>query len=199
MPRPKNYATATDRRTATQFIVACEGEKTEEIYLAFMTDELRRVNLLVLPTGQSGESAPRHLLERIKDEQTQLGATQSAQFWMVLDVDHHFSGRHALATHDVLSEAARLGIRVAISNPRFELWLLLHLEDVATCPSNYCETRLKALLGAYRHNSYNPRPLKKGLGATIERATKLDITPQSRVPALPGTQLYRLMTTIIEA
>lgn len=46
-----------------------------------------------------------------------------AEHWLVFDDDRR------PGTRDVVSEAAAAGIRVAVSNPCFELWLLLHHQD----------------------------------------------------------------------
>lgn len=198
MPRVRDYERQIDRRTATQFIVACEGERGEEIYLLALTQNLRRVDLLTLPTGADGRSAPRHLLQRLQKWKTDNRAlAQDARLWMVFDVDHHFEPNHAPETHAVLSEAKRDGIEVAISNPRFELWLLLHFEDVNDCPGDFCEQRLKEHLGAYNHARYNPTFLAPRLAEAIRRAQTLDVTPDARLPNYPGSQIYRLMLAIL--
>ena len=117
---------------------------------------------------------------------------------MVLDTDHHFALNHAPDSYRVLSEARQTGVSVAISNPRFELWLLLHLEDVTTCSDDYCEIRLKILLGGYNHGGYNPQSLGSGLGDAIERAQKLD-SSDDLLPPNPGTRLHHLMLNILNA
>ena len=149
MSRPKNYGATVDRKSRTLFVVACEGERSEEIYLRGLTAGLRRVELLPLSTVADGRSAPRHLLDRIREwkKRNRVTSKDDIHYWLVLDVDHHFAGRHAIDTHAVLNEANRVGVSVAISNPRFEVWLLLHLENVTSCPGQYCEERLRMHLG----------------------------------------------------
>ena len=195
----KDYKTQLDRLTAHRFVVACEGQRSEEIYLSFMTDNLRRVELLPLSTGKDGRSAPRHLLERLRDWKSlnASSANRTNDFWMVLDTDHHFLPNHAPESYRVLSEAQQAGIQVAISNPRFELWLLLHLESVTICSGDYCETRLKTLLGGYNHGSYNPQSLQGGLGNAIGRAQQLDTS--DKLPPNPGTRLHNLMLAVLNA
>lgn len=204
MPRgPKigrGYATSLDRRTRRKFVVACEGEKSEEIYLRFMTANLRRVEVVPLSTGEDGHSAPQHILERVLGEKRRFAgqSAETIEFWMVFDVDHHFVGRNAHRTHKVISEAARHGISVALSNPCFELWLLLHLEEAPVpCSKANCETRLRAHLKGYQHNRFDPTALKSGLRVAIERARALD--DGERVPPSPATQLHLLLEAILNS
>lgn len=199
MPKLKNYKNRLDRRTRKLFVVACEGQRSEEIYLRFFTAQMRRVELISLSTGEDGRSGPNDLLRRLQDWKREKRGKTEVEFWMVLDVDHHFSGRHSIRTHETLSEARRCGIQVAVSNPRFELWLLLHFEDVSHCPDDFCEQRLKHHLGGYDHSRYNPDRLAQGLADAIRRAQSLDIVPEERLPSLPSTQMYRLMLAILDA
>jgi hypothetical protein len=109
-------------------LIVCEGEVTERYYFNDLR-HLRRslVELQIEPGG-----TPKTLVERAvefkkaaeraakttKDENLKYDAT-----WCVFDVDEH----PYLA--EAQQQARDNGISVAVSNPCFELWALLHFQD----------------------------------------------------------------------
>ena len=194
MARPKDYSTRADRRSARVFVIACEGEKTEAAYFSHMTQGLRRVRVLPLPTGKDGQSSPAHLVERLNQN---VGQFSEAQAWLVLDSDHHFEPNHRPGTQAALDEARQRGYQVAVSNPCIELWFVLHWEEVtAPCDEPFCTTRLKELMSSYTHSRYNPEELRAGLAKAIERARALDSAPEQQNPSNPGSHVYRLMDAL---
>ncbi len=107
-----------------RFVIFCEGELTEPLYLkAFASlPEVRSIATLDI-RGMGYE--PRRLVEEAKNVKRSernhwIGVTK---YWCVFDVE-------APKPHDRLHEAVQMAsdndISVAISNPCFELWLVLH-------------------------------------------------------------------------
>jgi hypothetical protein len=118
------------REPVPRILVVCEGEVTEARYL----DEFRRweKNALVTVVIDSRSAHPKTLVERAlrqRDEAEESARRQRDvnlrfdEAWCVFDVDEHAS------LDAVEEEARRHGIRLAISNPCFELWALLHFQD----------------------------------------------------------------------
>ena len=119
------------RKTRTKdqrarFVILCEGAITEPQYLnAFARlPEVRAVATLDI-RGMGYD--PRRLVEESKRLQNQKNQrTEGTQYWCVFDVE-------APTPHYRLREAVQMArdnrIRLAISNPCFELWLLLHYAD----------------------------------------------------------------------
>jgi hypothetical protein len=78
---------------------------------------------------KSSASAPIHVVEtaiRLRDEAAKASRSSAFQapydeVWAVIDEDQHTTLKEALAL------ARREGVKVAISKPCFELWLLLHV------------------------------------------------------------------------
>jgi len=83
------------------------------------------------PTFTSASpSGPLSLVQRAREDlkanqrsARRTGAGSFDEIWCVFDVDQHPKLSHAIF------EARQSGIEVAISNPCFELWLVLHRED----------------------------------------------------------------------
>ena len=109
-----------DHRADTSLIViATEGEKTEKQY--FETFKYRRVQVKVEAT-EKGKSSPAHVLERLDAYVKEFVIGDGDELWLAIDVDRW--EKRMLA--EVTREAVQKGFSLAVSNPCFELWLLLH-------------------------------------------------------------------------
>lgn len=110
-----------------RFVIYCEGTVTEPMYLKALAalPETRRVAALDI-RGMGFE--PRRLVTEARNAQRQDAEAKHRQveYWCVFDVEapepHH-------GLHDAIQMARDNGIRVAISNPCFELWLILHYAE----------------------------------------------------------------------
>lgn len=128
--RPLKRKVAT-RRPRKTLVVFCEGERTEPEYL----DALKRqpsvrdvaaVDLRV-ETGQSG-SVPRTLVAMATEAHTRAVEEEAEidEFWCVFDVEWP---RNHPGLEEAIQRARTNGINLAVSNPCFELWLVLHFQD----------------------------------------------------------------------
>lgn len=119
--------------------IACEDSHSAPSYLRQVRRELRLSPESVVITGQECGSAPQTVVEYAKAQRDIQKKNASKgigvaydHVWCVLDVDQHPKLRQAIA------DAGNSGIRVALSNPCFEYWLLLH----------YCDFRKGLAAGA---------------------------------------------------
>jgi hypothetical protein len=110
------------------FLVFCEGEKTEPQYLRAVklhpnVRQVAAVDLRV-ESGQGG-SVPLTLVERAVAAQRRAGLEEEEidEFWCVFDVEWPRNHPHLPEAIDM---AQANGIGLAVSNPCFELWLILH-------------------------------------------------------------------------
>lgn len=127
--------------------MVCGGARTEPDYFAGLLRARRNpaVNVKVIDEARDPDSVIRYA-----SGYADRSPTGFDQIWCVLDVDE-FSFRAAVPA------ARRSGIRLAVSNPCFEVWLLLHHADVSGELANaqaaitklvrhvpgYCKTRLR--------------------------------------------------------
>jgi hypothetical protein len=120
------------REPKRRFIIYCEGAKTEPNYLA----ALRRScsGALIEVETIPGAGVPFTIAESAADRSRKLGLStkrrkvlnsfeEGDQVWAVFDRDEHPRFNEAVA----LCEKNRVGI--GRSNPCFEVWLILHLEE----------------------------------------------------------------------
>ena len=122
--RPRRTIQKRDPRRVIR--VLTEGKVTEPSYLAEWERRNRHVRLDTKEYGM----APLNLVQQAREYQkTNVRLQRRGQevdfdeIWCVFDVDQHANLTQAI------NEARQSGISVAISNPCFELWLILHYED----------------------------------------------------------------------
>ena len=189
------------QRDARFFVVATEGAETEPRYFqAIQERELvsrSRVKLHVLPT-EDGRSAPQHLAQRIDAFLREYTLLPDDEVWLVLDVDLGAGNRIAQLS-ELASLCRQKHWHLAISNPCFEVWLLLHVSadlSMITERGDSVTTALRARLGSYS-KSVTPRECleAEALEAAIQHARALE-TSASAWPASAGTHMHRLMATL---
>jgi len=190
------------------FVVATDDTYAPLQYFEFLP--LPRVKVTVVPTPlQTTASSPGHVVQRLKDafdsvkERGQV--QQGDEFWVFLDKDRNMRDNNIVGTLEALRTARHSGFEIAISSPCFELWLLLHHEDVpANTTFTVCadvEQKLKAVLGGY-----NKTKLRRGqfqiahLPDAIRRARALESSPDDpdgHWPENVGTRVYRLLERVL--
>jgi RloB-like protein len=183
-----------DRRDARLFVIATEGRKTEKQYFAMFNSS--RVKVEILATGDDNKSAPQYVLERLNGFREQYSLDENDLLWFVADVDR-WSIKNLI---DVCREATQKDYGLAISNPCFEVWLCLHLMDLApddrTCKD--FEKRLRATLGKYTKNNLDLPVYQEKVAAAINRAKNLHPDPQAYWPTTIGSHVYRLVEILVQ-
>ena len=96
-----------------------------------------RVQVRVLET-EDGLSSPGAVLGRLDDYIQEYDIGPDDSFWFVTDTDHWVEPGHIANLTRVIQECKQKKIGVAISNPCFDLWLLMHFSKgelplAATC------------------------------------------------------------------
>jgi hypothetical protein len=125
-----------------QFLIVCEGKKTEPNYFKSLRAELRvSVNVRVEGIGDNTDSLVERAIE-LKDEDDYV------QAWCVFDRDSFPANRFNRAIQLVENN----GLQVAYSNEAFELWYILHFEYLqAGLPrDDYAEKLTRHLGKKYR-------------------------------------------------
>jgi len=187
------------------FVIATEDTHAPKQYFGHLA--LPRVRVIVLETpDDTGHSSPIHVLNRLRESHREYASRKEIQhddeFWVLIDTDHHFDPSHRAGTLRAMTEAKQKGFRVAVSNPCFELWLLLHHQAVeAGMEFGGCgevEAKIRELLGSYnkaalRKEDFPPEKIPEAIG----RARQLDTDPNGPWPQETGTHVYRMMERIL--
>lgn len=181
------------------FLVASEDTYAVEQYFEALKDNVvfdtRRVVVKVLATGDSGRSDPASVRQRLTDIEQALDQKLDVdERWLCLEVDHWSTGRHARNLARACKEALEAGYGLAISNPAFEVWLLLHFSDEPKGTQAECEAAIRAAVGSYDKTRLQADLYTRAtVGLALTRARALDTDPTQRWPQAPGSHLYRLV------
>ncbi|WP_080424129.1 RloB family protein [Burkholderia ubonensis] len=178
------------------FIVACDDTFAPKQY--FDSYKISRVHVHVIPTEDGTSSAP-HVLDRLM----QYGHDDDDELWMLLDTDHCIKGSHLAGFTNSLKEAREKGVKVALSSPCFELWLLLHHvdEDQIGTLTNATKTEkfLREKLDVYDKTRLDASRFPLSLVAlACERAEKLEnAMGNPEIPTTPMSQVHKLWRAIV--
>ena len=113
------------RSEKTTVLIVCEGQKTEYHYLHQLKQEecVKKGFRVMVKPGRGGS---RQQVAQFAIERKDYASDDYDEVWCVMDVEHP-EGLDAMREALALLEAN--GIRPALSNPAFEVWLLAHFEQ----------------------------------------------------------------------
>jgi hypothetical protein len=212
--QPKHRQAARDlkRRAAVRqpyerLLIVCEGVKTEPQYLCEIQRAYRlttaHVQVLHSQFGTEPQQVLKYALTVFKegDRDRRLLPREFDRIIVVFDRDEHQSYHAALAQAAAQQGKLRNDDGVAVpveavaSVPCFELWLLLHFEDVLA-PLNRHEAlkRLKAHLSGYtKGGSGHWHETQARLNDAVARAQRL----AELTDAFDGTEPYTAMHELV--
>ena len=183
-------------RDASLIVIASEDTYAVKHY--FSRFRTRRVQFVVVPT-EDGRSAPDAVIERLDEYKSREATEDHDQFWLCIDKDHWADSGHIANLVQVLQHCKQKGYQVAISNPCFELWLLLHFEDVeptAQLTGRHVTERLSEVAGGYDKKSGVRKPVDETMViAAVERAKSLDVEG-SEIPETLLTRVYQILSAL---
>lgn len=227
------------KRPATSKIIflSMEGSVTEEEYFTWVSQlfaevktkiqfisvaedavHTREKNRTKEQRSLLGKSKPKQLVEKI--EQFKIEQNEKYQFdkyedefFIVSDIDDNLSDYAIENFHGALDICDEKGYGYAISNPFFEIWLLLHHDDIkdedriyavteehAYEKTNHFRDRLRDC-GAPLQDSKHIREedyTRENVIQAVERAKALHTDREGRYPKYLATTVYQLLDKILE-
>jgi hypothetical protein len=186
------------RQPLPRILIVCEGKRTEPEYFR----EMKSVERALVDLDIRTEGKPKQLVERAVElkRQTEAAAERERdenlrydEVWCVFDID----------THKLIAEASQQAkshrIELAISNPCFELWVLLHFQDQRA----HILVRQVQRLCAKHLPEYEKKvpyaKLRPHYMVAVRRAKRLEEmhAPHVRLRGNPSTGVYRLTERIM--
>ena len=185
-------------------IIVCDGTKTEPIYFRNFEQREKPLHVKVVPSGKNyfdlikkGANARRNIESK-------------CTVWCVSDVDSDpNTPNYEASKNEQLMNYARIakeeGFHIAISNPCFELWYLLHFDHHTGFMPTYksVEQKLTVHLPDYDKSKDYFAVLMGRLDDAIKNAKKLkqhhenlEVSDFMRVSANPYTDVWRLVESI---
>lgn len=185
------------RQPKPRFLIVCEGMVTEKCYF---NDVRHTERSLIDPQIESG-GTPKTLVERAVDLKRKADSKARKlkddnqtyeEVWCVFDIDEH------PLVPEAKDQARANGIELAISNPCFELWALLHFQDQsAHIERGKVQNLCKQLMPGYEKR-LDYEVLEPRYVDALRRAGDLERWHDSRgtAGANPSTTVYRLVERI---
>jgi hypothetical protein len=186
-----------------KIVIAMEGIVSEPNYFCAIRDKYRTNRLEILPLSRKaqGESAPNHVIKNLNHYCRNHTCERGDEYWMVIDKDRWTEANLSI----VAQQCASKGYHLALSNPCFELWLILHYLDIATL-SDAIRQDLVSTSGTQSYwanmpvagNSNRWEEMASLLPVAIQNGVKLDTAPNERWPNSLATRVHLLAQTILD-
>jgi hypothetical protein len=195
-------------------VLAFEGNNTEEIYFdelkasEIFDDSLIFLHLLKRPKNDTN-SAPNHVFKKLKKEaKDEYNFEQGDELWMIIDTDNWKN-----IPEIILECKNQNNMFVAVSNPSFEFWLLLHIKDIAeysqdelksilqnrkiSNKKNYIDSKIIEVIGSYNKSNPKPELYIPTISNAIRQAKQLDINKDD-FPKSLGSHVYKIAEKLIK-
>lgn len=211
----RNFSRPENKRSAKLIIITTEGRKTERIYFEALAENFdsTKVHVEVIEKLDNN-SNPAAVLEQLNLFADEFNLDEEDELWMLIDRDYQ-SWKIEMIKSVAQICYQKNGYYLAVSNPAFELWLLLHLVDCTklthqekkdlfknakvTRHKTYSEKMLTDLLGGFNKAKYGANNFVPKVKEAIKNAIKLDVNPKNRWPNYLGTRVYKLAQNVISS
>ena len=200
----KSRSRTLRRRSASiqprpRILVICEGRVTEPSYLRGLKtqEQVRSIEIEIDDRGRVPKSLVERAAATMRNARKQARAARDQnliydEVWCVFDVDEHPNMKEAL-------EQARANrISVALSNPCFELWLLLHFRDHrAFIERHKVQSECRDLIQAFE-KAVEFTTIAHLVNEAVERASSLEKwqTERGCMGENPSTTVHNLVMRI---
>jgi hypothetical protein len=178
MARGRPFQRPRQRRTVgKKIIIVCEGKKTEYGYFEEIRKSMRLPTLRVFvvhPNATDPLSIVQAAIDYRQARKNEKAWTAGDRAWAVFDGDEHRLENPA-NWNKAIQLAQGRDIHLAISNPCFEFWYLLHYREHAAHLTRHDAARLlrNHIADYEKANKLWPVPLKPLTTEAIRRAKQL--------------------------
>ncbi|WP_084470292.1 RloB family protein [Amycolatopsis benzoatilytica] len=175
------------RQPRSLILLVSGGENTEPDYFNGLRRKVRNPAVKVVIKDKIGDplALVRHAAKiRSEDDYDEV--------WCVVDVDE-------FQLDAAVTLARKLGVNLAVSNPCFEYWLLLHFDDCKTPMANYkqVENKLKKHVKDYNKKELKFEKYAAGIDDAVARAKERCPEGQLAHECNPSTSVWRLVVSIM--
>ncbi|MFN2453274.1 MAG: RloB family protein [Pyrinomonadaceae bacterium] len=192
------------RSVGRKLIIVCEGKKTERGYFEEIRKSRRLPTLrvyVVHPDATDPLSIVRAAIEYRQARKDERAWAKEDTAWAVFDGDEHREANPD-RWNDAIQIARSKDIHLAVSNPCFELWYLLHYRShTADITRQKAFHLLKSHISDYeKAKTLWPSPLESLTDEAIQRARQLASraeTDELQLFTNPYTSVYELVESLL--
>jgi len=203
MRKNRGYKRGEPHRDATLFVIACEGADRERRYFeALAGDGSRRLKVRILSPEDTADgdsrqrSAPRWVLHRVVKylDDNAVNLATGDRVWLVLDTDRWPQS----VLHDLADECEKQGWGLALSNPCFEVWLILHIADMKHVAANSCQEFKREIPSRFQ-GGYNVQAFtqKDFVETAVKRAASIDLA-KNVFPQSKSTRVHHVVRQLLD-
>ncbi|MFN8256410.1 MAG: RloB family protein [Bacteroidales bacterium] len=200
------------------YILAFEGEKSEYKYFNDFREskyfnDSGLIETISLKRPKKRGSDPLSVKKLLKEAKESYPFKKNDEFWLIIDRDH-WENIHNVNFVELAEDCKReKNFYLALSNPCFEIWLLLHLTDISafsledqkkiflnekiSSSKNYIDGVLGDLIGRGYNKIPNPKVFLPHIYKAIARAKLID-KKNSDYPKTLGTYVYKLVEKLVK-
>lgn len=197
MSSKRKTARKNTRRVATRsyrklVLISCEGTVTEPQYFEVLKNKKIPIKII---SNKNHNSSPEQVLKRMEDYLKKNRLQKTDEAWLVVDKDNW--NKTQLKPLYQWSKQAN-NHKLAVSNPNFEFWLLLHFEDGQNASdSKTCLDKLKKYLPNYDKNINAGQITSQQIKKAIDRAKTLYQSNNKGILTQKGSTVYELVESIL--
>lgn len=193
-------------------LIVTEGFKTEPKYFDSFRNRQTNIDIQVVSGGAGPGTDYASLVRKAAAymEKNGLSARNGDQLWIVADADVNYNVPDPVTAKSRQLEAAKKtaakhGIQIALSNPCFEVWFLLHFKYSSGYLQDYPAvlTQLRNYLPDYEKNVDITAALMEHTEQAVQNAEKLETyhtenghTDLCCIEVNPYTGVYKLVDSI---
>lgn len=201
-----------DTKSVYLISIASEG-KTEEQYFDGIHDmnnsEIIKIERLEKISESDTKSHPIHVIDLLNERKEYWveHGIEPNELWMVIDRDKQNVSEEQL--DNIIEKCEKEGYNLALSNPTFELWLLLHLKNIneysydillennkVNKNRRFIDKELSIILGGYNKKNLKFKNFEAGIQDAIKRAKAIEINNNELKHKL-GTSVCLLVEKLI--
>ena len=158
-----------NRAFIKKFVISCEGSVTEKEYFTLLQSFCWQYAFIDILTDKQ-KSSPDKVLERIVGYGKSLKAGD--ELWCVIDRDYWTVEQISMLMEWAAGGDDKIERHIAMSNPKFELWLLAHFQALPVqCGAAECVRLLKQYLPDYDKHFDGLIVSKKMIEFAIKQST----------------------------
>jgi hypothetical protein len=198
--RKKRPIHRTENRTRDASLVVIASEDRFAVKQYFELFQSTRIQFHVLETDH-GESSPSHVMARLERYLWEYDAIEGDQFWLVCDTDHWIESNHIQNLVDVVRRCRQKGISVALSNSCFDLWLLLHFDELPTETSVTCVQvgdLIRAKVAGFNKTKIYNLPFQESSVRDAIKRSRNSFVESDIIPGRPQSAVHLIIENLVE-